>query len=82
MSKITPIHYKKLVRIFELEGFQYKRTKGDHLIYSKPGISRPIVIPKYREIPVFVIKNNLSSAGITRERYLELLKKIKEITKI
>lgn len=78
MFKITPIHYKKLVRIFELEGFQYKRTKGDHLIYNKPGISRPIVIPKYKEIPVFVIKNNLSSAGISRERYIELLKKIEK----
>lgn len=78
MFKITPIHYKKLVRIFELEGFQYKRTKGDHLIYSKAGISRPIVIPKYKEIPVFVIKNNLKSAGISRERYIELLKKLEK----
>lgn len=78
MLKIIPIHYKKLVRIFELEGFQYKRTKGDHLIYSKSGISRPIVIPKYKEIPVFVIKNNLSSAGISRERYIELLKKLEK----
>lgn len=78
MRKITPIHYKKLVRIFEIEGFQHKRTKGDHLIYSKPGISRPIVIPKYKEIPVFVIKNNLKSAGISRERYIELLKKLEK----
>ena len=76
MSKITPIHYKKLVKIFELDGFKYQRTKGDHLIYTKTGGSRPIVIPKYREIPVFVIKNNLSSAAITRERYLKLLKKL------
>lgn len=78
MSKITPIHYKKLVRVFELEGFRYIKTKGDHLIYTKPGISQPIVIPKYREIPVFVIKNNLRSAGITREKYLKLLGKIKK----
>jgi len=56
MLKITPIHYKKLVRIFELEGFYQKKTKGDHLIYSKPGISRPIVIPKYKEIPFLLSK--------------------------
>ncbi|MFH1462498.1 MAG: type II toxin-antitoxin system HicA family toxin [bacterium] len=75
MIKIASIHYKKLVKIFEEEGFKYKGTKGDHLIYTKPGISRPIVIPKYKEIPVFVIKNNLRAAGMSRERYFELLKK-------
>ncbi len=78
MTKITPIDHKKLAKIFELEGFRYKRTIGDHLIFTKTGISRPIVIPKYREIPVFVIKNNLRSAGISRERYFELLKKLKK----
>ncbi|PIS39536.1 MAG: type II toxin-antitoxin system HicA family toxin [Candidatus Nealsonbacteria bacterium CG08_land_8_20_14_0_20_38_20] len=76
MTKITPIHYKKLVKIFESEGFELIRVKGDHLIYIKAGISRPIVIPKYREIPVFVIKNNLRAAGINRGKYLEILKRI------
>ena len=76
MTKITPIHYKKLVKIFESEGFELIRVKGDHLIYIKAGISRPIVIPKYREIPVFVIKNNLRAAGINRGKYLKILKRI------
>jgi len=76
MSKITPIHYRKLVKVFELLGFKFKRSKGDHLIYAKPGTSRPLVIPKYKEVPVFVIKNNLRAAGISREEYLDLLKRI------
>jgi len=28
---------------------------------------------KYKNIPVFIIKNNLRSAGMRRERYFELL---------
>lgn len=76
MSKITSIHYRKLVKIFELVGFKFRRSKGDHLIYTKAGISRPIIIPKYKEIPVFVIKNNLRAGGISREQYFKLLKKI------
>jgi hypothetical protein len=31
------------------------------------------VIPKYAAVPVFVIKNNLRTAGMSRERYFELL---------
>lgn len=76
MSRISPISYKKLTKIFELEGFIYRGQKGDHLIYTKKGLSRPVIIPRYDEIPVFVIKNNLRTAKISRERYLELLKKI------
>ena len=45
------------------------------MIYTKRGVLRPIVIPKYTNIPVFIIKNNLRSGGISRERYFELLGK-------
>ena len=40
---------------------------------DESGVIRPIVIPKYASVPVFIIKNNLKVAGISRERYLELL---------
>ncbi len=73
MPKLGPIHYKKLAKVFEQKGFIYDRTKGDHLIYVKEGVIRPIVIPKYKEIPEFIILKNLKTAGITREEYLKLL---------
>jgi len=45
------------------------------MVYVKPGILRPIVIPKYAAMPIFIIKNNLRSAGISRERHFESLGK-------
>lgn len=74
MPRITPVHYKKLAKVFEKIGFVHTRTKGDHLIYNKPGILRPIVIPLYKAIPEFIILKNLKTAGITRKEYLKLLK--------
>jgi predicted RNA binding protein YcfA (HicA-like mRNA interferase family) len=73
MPKISPISYKKLVCVFEKDGFAYVRTKGDHLVYFKPNSLRPLVIPMYEHIPVFVIKNLMRTAGMTREKYFELL---------
>ena len=73
MPKLSPVSYKKLVKVFEAEGFRYVRTEGDHLVYTKPGIIRPVIIPMYSAIPIFIIKNNLRTAGISRERYFELL---------
>lgn len=75
MPKIAPIHYRKLAKIFESQGFIYIKTKGDHLVYKKEGIERPVIIPMYKEIPKFIILNNLKTAEITREKYLTLLKK-------
>lgn len=49
---------------------------GDHLVYQKEGILRPIIIPKYKQIPEFIILKNLKTAGISREEYFELLKEI------
>lgn len=76
-EKITPIHYKKLVKVFEQEGFRVMRQKGDHLILTKPGVSRPVVIKiSKHEVPVIHILTNLRTAGISRERYFELLKRV------
>ncbi len=73
MSRIVPIHYRKLVRVLELEGFIFVRERGDHMIFTKGGIVRPIVVPRYDALPVFIIKNVLRTAQISRERYLELM---------
>ena len=74
--KIKPTHYETVVKIFEMAGCVYVRTKGDHMIYHHPGAIRPVVIPKYKEVPVFVIKNNMRVIGMTHEEYFDLLSKI------
>ncbi len=71
--KIKPTHYQVQVKIFEMAGCVYVRTKGDHLIYRYPGAVRPVIIPKYKEVPTFVIKNNMRVIGMSREEYLKLL---------
>jgi predicted RNA binding protein YcfA (HicA-like mRNA interferase family) len=76
MAALRPVHYQSLIRVFEQDGFRYDRQVGDHLIFVKPGIRRPLVIPTYREVPVFIIKNLLRTSGMSRERYFELLKSV------
>jgi predicted RNA binding protein YcfA (HicA-like mRNA interferase family) len=75
MPKIGPVSYRILVCIFQLAGFACVREEGDHLIFTKADVLRPVVIPKYKSIPIFIIKNNLRTAGMTREQYFDLFKK-------
>ena len=73
MPKLSPVSYRQLVRVFEAAGFRCVRIAGDHLVLTKSGIARPVVIPKYDSVPVFIIRNNLRTAGMSRDRYFELL---------
>ena len=63
-----------LVKVFERDGFTFNRQHWDHLVYIKPGLKPPLVIPMYREVPVFVIKNLIRTASMSRERYFDLLR--------
>ena len=76
MSRIAPIQYRRVVRILEHEGFALARKRGDHMVFKKRGIDRPVVVPRYDPLPVFIIKNVLRTARIPRERYLELLEQV------
>ncbi|MGA7879154.1 MAG: type II toxin-antitoxin system HicA family toxin [Desulfoferrobacter sp.] len=73
-NKLVPIHYEILVKIFELDGFRIKRKKGDHIIMTKAGVTRPLVIKTSPMlVPVTHIRTNMTTAGMTRERFFELL---------
>ena len=73
-KRLVPVRYRILVRVFELDGFQVSRSRGDHIIMTKPGAKRPVVIKRSpRTVPVTHIMTNLRTAGMSRERYFQLL---------
>lgn len=73
MPRIFPVSYRRLVCIFSKDGFSYHHTTGDHLIYARVGAVRPLVIPMYDQVPIFIIQNLLRTARMSRERYFVLL---------
>jgi len=73
MPRFTPQDWRTLEKVFKAAGFRFDRQEGSHRSYLKTGVARPVVIPAYREVPVFVIRNNLKTAGISREEYFNLL---------
>jgi len=76
MPRITPTHWKVLEKVFLAVGFRFARQEGSHRSYIKPGVSRPVVIPTYDEVPVSIIRNNLKTAGISRDEYFRLLQTV------
>ncbi len=75
MSRLAPADWRTLVRIFETDGFTQERTTGSHVVLTKPGITRPVIIPKYAEVDLDIVRSNLRTAGTSRERYFRLLRR-------
>jgi predicted RNA binding protein YcfA (HicA-like mRNA interferase family) len=71
--KIGAIHWKKFEAFLLSEGCEFKREKGDHRVYWKDGLKRPIIVPRDTELPPGIILNNMKTLGITRKEYLNFL---------
>ena len=76
MSRITPTDWRTLVKVFEADGFHVDRIASSHVIMTKLGVARPVVIPKYPEVGRDIILSNLRTAGMPRNRYLQLLREV------
>ena len=75
MSRLTPQHWRKLEKLFLAEGFLLVRQESSHRAYEKDGVLRPVIIPTYNEVGVDIIKGLIKTAGMSRNRYFELLNK-------
>jgi predicted RNA binding protein YcfA (HicA-like mRNA interferase family) len=75
MARLTPLPWNKLVRVFEQLGYRMAGQKGSHIKMEKPGVARPLIIPRYDEVGRDIITTLIRTAGITREAFLALLDK-------
>lgn len=75
MGRIGSIHWKEFERFLFSVECEFKREKGDHRVYWKEGVKRPVIVPRDTDLPPFIILNNLRVLGISREQYLEFINK-------
>ncbi len=71
MPRITPVHWKIFEKFLLATGCVFEREQGDHRVYWKKGLIRPVVIPRDKALPVFIIRNNLRILNISHEKYVE-----------
>lgn len=76
MSSINQISWKQFEKYLFSIGCNFKREKGDHRVYWKSGLNRPLIVPRERVLPVFIILNNLRILGVSREDFLKALNRL------
>jgi len=75
LPKIPPISPNKIVKILEKSGFKVIRQKGSHVIMINDKRTR-IVIPMHpgKDIKPGLVRAIMREAGISREKFVALLK--------
>ena len=67
------VKWTELVKLCEQEGCRLDRQKGDHYIMTKPGLARPIVIPRRRHLKEDIVLGVGRTLGLNRKQLLERL---------
>jgi predicted RNA binding protein YcfA (HicA-like mRNA interferase family) len=76
MPKISRIHWKKFEKFLLYVGCEFVREKGDHRVYQKQGLPRPIILPRRKQLELFIIHNNIRLLGISAKEYDLVLKRL------
>ncbi len=72
MPRLPRLSGREARQAFERAGWAYVRTRGDHMMLTAPG-KRTLVIPDYDELPTFILRGLLRTAGLSVVEFLELL---------
>lgn len=70
---LRPIPYTKFEKFLQEVGCHFKRQEGDHRVWDRPGLFRPIIVRTKKDLPIMEIKSNLRTLGISNQEYLNIL---------
>ena len=69
--KLPSLRPERIIRALMACGFEIQRQSGSHVILTRPGLDRPVVVPQHkRELPPGFVADIVSAARITREEFL------------
>lgn len=71
------VSWKELRKICQLLGCTESRQKGDHLVMTRPGLARPVVIKMDDRLGEDIIRSNMRTLNVSRKRFEELLSQVR-----
>lgn len=73
MGDFGSVDWRTFEKFLLDRGCTFKRMKGDHRVYTKAGLKRPLIVPQYDPLPPFIILNNLRVLDATKDEFLIFL---------
>lgn len=73
MPRLAPVDWRTFEKFLFAVGCKYVRAKGDHRVYWREGLTRPVIIKTVHDLGPDIIMANLRTLGISRADYLRIL---------
>lgn len=70
MKKVS---WQELRDVCKLAGCVEGRTRGDHLVMTRPGLARPVIIKMDKDIGEDIVRTNMRTLGMSRKEFERLL---------
>jgi predicted RNA binding protein YcfA (HicA-like mRNA interferase family) len=69
---VKHISWQELRDVCKLAGCVETRTKGDHLVMTKPGLARPVIIKMDKDLGEDLIRSNMRTLNLSRKEFEQL----------
>jgi predicted RNA binding protein YcfA (HicA-like mRNA interferase family) len=79
---VRPIDWDELAKLCASQGCTLDREKGDHYIMVRPGMSRPVVIPKKKGLKEDIVLGVGRTIGLNRKQIEAALNPKKSVKKV
>ena len=73
MPAVRPIHYSKFERFLKEVGCRLVRQQGDHRVWDRKDLMRPVIVRTKKDLPIMETKSNLRTLGISNAEYLNII---------
>jgi hypothetical protein len=70
---VKRVSWQELRDICKLAGCVESRMKGDHLVMTKPGMARPVIIKMDKQMGEDIVRSNMRTLGLSRQEFERLL---------
>ena len=71
------VSWQELRDVAKLAGCAVERIKGDHLIMSRSGMARPVVIKLDKSLGEDIVRSNMRTLGLDRNQFIQLLNQVR-----
>ena len=73
MASLPTISGRQAREAFIKDGWTFARQRGSHMILIKPGHLASLSVPDHKELAKGTLRGLLRSAGMTLEKFIELI---------
>jgi hypothetical protein len=70
---VKKVSWQELRDVCKLAGCVEARTRGDHLVMTRPGMARPVIIKMDRDMGEDIVRSNMRTLGLSRKQFERLL---------